>query len=58
MSGWSNLMGGGGMGMAEGEGGGGGAGGGGGDVSTVPVDAYTLARSSVLVIAVRIKILK
>ena len=46
------------MGMAEGEGGGGGAGGGGGDVSTVPVDAYTIARSSVLVIAVRIKILK
>ena len=44
------------MGMAEGEGGGGGAGG--GDVSTVPVDAYTIARSSALVIAVRIKILK
>ena len=58
MSGWSNLMGGGGMGMAEGDGRGGGAGGG-GDVShAVPVDAYTIGRSSVLVIAVRIKILK
>ena len=56
MSGWSNLMGGGGMGMAEGDGWGGGAG---GDVShAVPVDAYTIGRSSVLVIAVRIKILK